>query len=263
MYIVNEDQFPREATVAAQPRLGVAHLLVWMTGSAAILAIQRAQGQWDGYPQAQRWFYLALAVPQSMVWGAVVGSLAVGIVRRLQGRIFPVHPGQWIALLWGSMAVALWLGMAVLFLLSDGTGASSTDDPLFKWQFGFFAALQVLTAATCMVVAGVGRLERRWRVLLVVLAVETALIGLCFFAVATLSAVDFMNGLTGAFLAANLVQMLGGLATVAVLGVCVTGDVRRRIERDWMHYVGVAAVLWNVVWAWLQTMMNMISGWLF
>jgi len=253
---VNHDSLASELT---QPRLGIVHLLVWMTGSAAILAAQRALGEWENHPLPHRAFYLTMAFAQSMVSGALVGSLAVGVGRRLQRRRFPVHPGQWIALLWGAMVVVLWLDVAAFKLVSRDTMRLSIDDPLSMWQFGSFAVVQLLTAAGCLGIALMGPWERRWRVLLVMLAAETGLSGLCTLAVAIRFQTDFMSasGIDGFLTAINLVQMIGGLVNVAILSLCVTVDLGRRVRRDWMHYVGVAAVLWNAASGWAYTLGGM------
>jgi hypothetical protein len=85
---------PSRGKAARQPRLGVAHLLIWTAGSAAILAVQRATGMWEQAEGAFFWFMVAMAVPQCLIYGALLGSTAVGISRRVRGAIFPVHPGQ-------------------------------------------------------------------------------------------------------------------------------------------------------------------------
>lgn len=234
-----------------EPRLGIAHFLIWTAGSAVILAVQRAFGSWSELPREYQAFYLALSLPQAMVYGAVLGSLAVGVTRLGRGRLpFPIHPGQWLAMLWGVSAIGEWLAFATFQWRDEGQLLLGGAHNLAIYV-GAVAALNLLLGAGCVVAVVRGRFAARWTVALLAIMLQEVCAAAPGFAFAVLTLRDFSSLLLTLLTAENTVHMAGGIVAALLILVAATGDARRHVRRDWMHWVGVAAVLWQGVAAWL------------
>jgi hypothetical protein len=257
-----DDPFEPPPPAIAQPRLGIAHLMVWMAGSAAILATQRALGGWDEQPENYRTLHLAMTFPQSMVSGALVGSLAVGLTRLARGGPPLIHPGQWLAMLWGAMAIGAWGAYAVIRLANfHGDWAGSGGLGPLALLFALNAGLSLLMTAACLAAAIRGTFPPRWRIVFGVVAAEQGLTALSalFTAAMIVFRADFPHP---AYMANQWRQMGGAWLAVIALTAAVVKDWRQAIGRDWMHWVGVAGVVWRAAATTLYAVWYLLAEWL-
>ena len=228
-----------------QHRLGIVHLLIWIAGVAAVLALYRAalESGWLEVSAAGReevrWWQTAYG----LVYGTAISGMGLVIYRRLRGdRSFPAHPGHWL-LVFGGVAFSV---DAAAFVLAKGM--NSAWIARFGGSPGLYYLQQWLAWGMALGVAIVvlARLRTAWNWWL--------LAGL----VAVLIAVNF---LTHTLVMAQSLAQAGGSSIISgawpvylihwarILGtaVClaslpvVLGSDRR--PRDWLHWVGIVALV--------------------
>jgi hypothetical protein len=242
----------------AQPRLGIAHLLIWMTGAAVCLAVQRVISGESGVEGEFSVFVLLIELPYALLHGMLLGCLAIGATRLARGVPILVHPGHWLAMLWGMTTVGGWLVGAVY--------AAVANDPFDSWTAGAFYVANtlnhVLFAAGCVLGLRQGRFEGRWNAVLVAVSLQQVLAaasGLVLFSIAMLA--DFMPG-NSPFtwvLAGTVITALAAFVLIPLLIFAAWGDRRRGISRDWMHWVGALSILWEPAAAWMVVIVNLVG----
>lgn len=219
-----------------QPRLQIFHLLMWVTGSALILAVYRQSNMGQrGQTNASQIVWSALIVVQSMLYGGAVCSLPIYLARKLKGIPFPVHPGQWLLLISGVMHVLQFAHWGVLQLL-DSTVMSDLVLPRFVWAGGY-AVISVTAVCLGIVAAVAQRDSRLWMAFFLIGSARHAVAVLWYLALAMfIDRLDWFGPL-------NLV-VSGGIGIVsAALLLCIWQDLARGVRRDWMHWAGVAVQL--------------------
>jgi hypothetical protein len=200
-------------------------------------------------------FFLLLALPQTLFSGMLLGCLAVGVTRLVRGIPFFVHPGQWLATLWGMTTVGGWLVLAVYSL--------ATDPAPMSWApVIFYVAnmlIHVLFATGCAAAVIQGRFDRRWNAVLIVVAVQEVLAaaaGLVLFCTMFMNS-TLPNSPLIWVLAGTAITALSALILLPLLVAAAVGDRRRRITRDWMHWVGALGIVWKTAAAWMVLIGNL------
>ncbi len=230
-----------------EPRLGILHLIgattcvaihLGLTRTAELLVAHLATGEKSPVFQAS-------GLMHSIGCGLAMGGLLLWLARRLRAAPFPRHPGEYLLLVQGIMAV---LGLGVHFsfslieLLSEGDG-------LYAFWGGIFFAYY-LTGAMIYLMAARRVGVRRWRRFFFLCAGTGVLAGL-------LACIVWYR-----FGAAH--QALYVLVSV-VLVVIVIRDHREGFRYPWTHWLGVGVRMWftllSVAWFVLMSFFwEMLSG---
>jgi len=211
------------------PRLGILHLLV-LTACVAVYmgitqSLERGLGSfgWTGFETGI--FRATTRAVQAIGGGAALAGLVLWIARRRRGMRFPVHPGEFLLLLIGTLVAfrLLKFVLAMTIWPFDATGPGWT---LFAVILGL-APLAVLGALWLWAVIKIK--IRRWRAYLWLLLganVAPALLG----------------GVWMFAISLYVYAAIRGVVIVALLGVAVLdhGDGKRY---PWPHWFGVATKL--------------------
>jgi hypothetical protein len=116
--IAPKDEIVQAELAAPEPadsgeRLSILYLMVWTAGSAVILAFYR-QSITQSLNEPNRamdptWLQTAAALLMSPLQGAGVAAVALMVWRKLRGgRPFPKHPGHWLLVIAGLLALVTW-----------------------------------------------------------------------------------------------------------------------------------------------------------
>lgn len=207
----------------ARPRLGTAHLLIWVACCAVFLGLARGiAGRPSGTLGAMFLTFMAAG------YGAAWAGLMITITRTIRGAPWSIEPGQWLLAVLG---VAV--GVEVL-----GEIASP------RW----LRSPQAVVQATAMCAFVVPLLDRRlahaWKWLFGALALGHAIPLLL-----TLLAEQTNHADTLVRVATYFTRgLLTAAAALAALGLALADRVRLAVrpgeERDWLHWAGIATALW-------------------
>jgi hypothetical protein len=222
--------------VAAVPRLGVIHLLLWMFGCAGASAGFHVFFDWTGIRPEDAPAVRVMHLVMSMAYGLTVVTLYEMIRGKVRGdSAFLSQPGHWLLVL--AAAAALVDGASTLAAVLVFPGQSLNEwDPwmarqCFGWGAGAFVATWVFIRAN---------VEWRWRapmfVILFIALSRVSLLAAMWMAVrrgVTLFAWSFPANLFTA----------GIVLGVMALGLAAATDLLTGKRRDWMHWTGVAVWL--------------------
>jgi hypothetical protein len=225
-----------------QPRLSIAHLMLWMFTSALFLSLGRFFSQ--GMPGELRMTLLIYHRVLELIQGEVVAALPIWIARAVRGGPpFPVAPGHYLALLLAGTCLAQVLGnVAISVSRTLGEDFLSSNVPYFAIQF-FVGTLAGLMGLVCLVFCS---RPTRWLLVFLVFVLCKGLV-----VAATLSAM--MLGWRGFGNALFWTQAAFWLSSIAITLTVLSAtaiDLSRRVPRDWLHYVGVVACLAQAVTYW-------------
>jgi hypothetical protein len=223
-----------------QPRLSIAHLMLWMLSSAVFLALARFLPR--GVPEEMRTLLLFYQGAQAMINGAAVATVPIWITRLVRGGPpFPTAPGHYLALLGAGSCVTQVVGNVVI----QGLREIGVDD------YGYYLIISMLLAALAGLMGLVCVIfcsrPPRWMLVFVVIVLCKGLVVIA--ALATLA-----SHRSGFVSARSMPQWAYWISTIAVSVAIVTAsaiDLARRVRRDWLHYVGVGAYLAQAVTYWV------------
>jgi len=224
-----------------RPRLSIAHLLLWMAGTAVALTYFR-QFFWNGdsgdaarnqLQLAQRVF----ACLQAPFYGAAISSVPLAVWQWCRGnRSFPTQPGHWLLLLQGVSIVAGILAILIIVNPTELITSSYEEAVRHVSQREFWCLLPTLTG---VVLALRQCSEKRWRVMFWLMLMGYASAILFFGAAGELfKAAEREGGIACYNIATSLLWFFQTLATF-VLVFCVLADRAERLPRDFLHTTGV------------------------
>jgi hypothetical protein len=241
-----------EGPSGAPPRLGLAHLFVFIACTGAALALQRSfldflskEADFRGYVQ------IGLSLCHAPVTGAAWTGLAVLVFRLFRGPRWNWAPGDWIL-------ASVGLGMLL----------HSAFDLLLRWvavpeRYGNYVGLLnsavYFSASMFTLVIGVLLLQRQvaWRLLLIALGLAQ-LPSLIFFAVITVrGGFDFWQTL---FAVRSVFVMVVHVFLALGIFFCVALDARNGERRAWTHWLGIAVALaesaFSIAWSVVNLVMR-------
>jgi hypothetical protein len=238
------DRADSASIAAAKNRLSIAHLLLWMGGTAVVLAVfplgwlagPETSGTRESFlrrAEQRRLLERLSVVVAAPCYGAAVASLAVAGPRLLERRPgFPELPGHWLL-----VHLGLWTLIAACAL------ASVPDDSAFAPTFALLrensgvvlvVLLALLLASSIAALLGV-RGPRRWRVALQAHVVAVVLLIVSFLA-ASLDGGTISTALSG--------LMFFWWALAALIAALVgLWDFSADERYDLFHWVGVVSLL--------------------
>lgn len=236
------------------PKLGIAHLLAWMTVTAVLMKVTIFLEQAWPWPES-------LPVSYGVMWRAIVysnvpvhaaGLVGVAVLLRdkWRGAAGRLQPGHWLLAIF-SISGLLQLTILVLSLLALRDIIASTDAFFTPYRLISVAAPQLLAAMACLQLTIRGRLLWRWRILfglLVIVAFASAAQYLCALPADTSSGLrnydwhSYSKSFCIMYGIASLLTCFALLLAVLVDFVC-------RSRRDGLHWMGVLLVAWGTATA--------------
>ena len=227
------------------PRLGIIHLLAWLTVASALLGTERSVQILEkaaSHPDKFTAHYLVLDSIRVVALAAGVVGLAALVRWRSNGRALPLAPGHWILAAEGTALLATYLVQIVQRVI-----VAILDNPNDRISYlPAFGLLALIAAAQMFMFAlAVSRCAEKgsWQVILGILAIAAA-------AKMTLDVILFL--IFGEWLRPPFPlfefyypapAVVAGLAAGPALIYTVYDAFRFR--RDWLHGLGVTLVLVN------------------
>ncbi|MHB9047413.1 MAG: hypothetical protein ACYC35_15855 [Pirellulales bacterium] len=224
------------------PRLGIAHLLLWVLGTCLVLSATNVIQQQGQFPGNHSGILLELAA--GLAYGAAMAGLFIGVRRWWRHGLAVAHPGHMLLYL---AAIAMILDLGLSLSLS---ALAARDDP--RWAYRYLEYRQTIGhgagAIILMAVIAFNRHGALWRIplaVLLLLALSESLWNLLALTGDTASAVSFLNQIgpfwwrlfDGRFVYVTAAGALALGATAAV-DPWISGK-----RRDWMHWTGVGVWL--------------------
>jgi hypothetical protein len=208
-----------------QPRLGIAHLMLWMVGSAIVLTAMRGFDQ-RNLEESSQSILLIFRCLLACVYGIAVAAVFLSVSRRLcGGPRFPTSPGHFLL---------CFIGVTVLVQLAQYLYVTWNRDREIVALFGTVGAAQFIQSMVTTAVAAWCAMQchqpRRW---------------LIFFAL--LASARFLQADTSTICNSMILwdrpaQWLHFIALLGV-GVCsqvaIMLDAKMRVPRDWLYWAGV------------------------
>lgn len=229
-----------------RPRLGIGHIMLWTAGSAVILGIYRAGADISG--MLSDWFWYLKMTVNSITYGAAVSAVVLFIYWRLtSGPTFPVQPGHWLLLIPGALGIANFVAYTSLSLVSDW----STGLPADLMTVAQLVFPRIAGGVLC-VVAAVRLIDVRcWRLYFWSKAIVELLQATMY--VHIFGLIEFPSVLSFVH---PIAVALGSIVLFIWLIVAIVLDWRRRTQRDWLHWTGIAVafsepILFLIQLAWL------------
>lgn len=236
------------------PRLGIIHLMIWMTVTAVFFWQTRmtfdtrfgdAGQRESAFPQG----YLILIQMTDIVLSVVSGMAAAAVVALLQrwiryrGRLLS-EPGHWLVLGFFVVATSQFLlGLVTAIGLWDWLEVF-TFDPRVQ-------SVHVVTLAVPAIVYGFGFWQSktsRWKIIFALLVARTLLRTSTYLTPWLINWFDSTQWISVFYGMINYVAIAISLAIIATAIV----DGLRQDRRDWVHWVGVStegeAVATTVIW---------------
>jgi hypothetical protein len=225
------------------PRLGISDLLVLTLTTAFGMAWIGALGKGDPPPDTTQWASKVGAVALDAFNGTLIGVELFGfavLVREISRRHRPLRslsPGHWWFLITGPQYL---LG---LFQYVIATWGSSQFVDIARWRTiegGVSALIYLLFVMAWLWVAAKMK-TGLWRAVFVIKALEQ-FVWLAFRAYRALRDAELW---TTSIHAMHFFGVMGTLfaCLLAALLIAVAYDIRRKVKRDWLHYVGVAVIV--------------------
>lgn len=219
------------------PRLGIIHLMLWMLGSALVLASRRAINQMPAEnPETSEALPIVFMSIHSILAGTAIGSLSLFWSYHRRQLAYPCQPGHWLLVI---EAIANLVGMAgyfAVFLVRDDSEDFRPHTVLFHAVMGANLAYHLLRAGP-LLFAGV--LQSRFKMWFAALMVM-ALANLSQWAYWFLAWIPLQQ--TSVSTLIGLMQIIlwsPPVLTIIALLVAVVVDLVARTRRDWAHWLGV------------------------
>jgi hypothetical protein len=223
---------PPSLTDREPPRLGIAHLFVWIAASAICLAGARQYSEAVGQQR--------LNAITTVLWsfdapfrGACLAGLALFLYRCVRGAGFARQPGEWLLIIYGA-AVTIWL----VFQLAMGHTSRGDNNRSLAVVLGLMAMVTYVVEAALFAVAA--RRVKAWPAWQVAFWL--------LFAIQIIRAAQpFLTGI--------LWSVVGGLSIFSIVGFTYLPSVVASVvliiatlvdwpasrRRPWTHWVGIAA----------------------
>jgi hypothetical protein len=242
------------------PQFGILHILILTAVTAALLKLHLALEEdlsQGNVAEAYRW---GVKVLQSL-WAIVFAANLVGagvLIRARCYRMFGrLQPGHWIVLI-TALSGVLWLGVWPF--------ARLLGPQMSAWVYTIAeAALCVPTAFAFLYAAVRVRDGWRWKVLLGAKGLGEAAAAVVAAMSLVLAVIEQSLYATYRFFSLfQSASVFWSAVLLIVVFVAVLVDLVRRAPRDWMHWLGVAAMClnglitigWSIASMWLLRMGN-------
>jgi len=222
--------------------------MLWTAGSAVILAMYRAGADMSGMPGPSAWFWYVTVMVHSITYGAAVSAVVLFVYWRLtSGPTFPVQPGHWLLLITGALGIANFVAYTSLSLVSDW----SSSLPVDLMTVAHLVFPRIAGGVLCVVVAVRLIDARYWRLYFWSRAIVELLQATTYIHIFGL--IEFPDVLS---LVHQIAFALGSIVVFIWLIVAILLDWRRRNQRDWLHWTGIAVafsepILYLIQSAWL------------
>jgi hypothetical protein len=134
------------------PRLSIQYMMGWTAATAVYLAIGRNLWADSLARQKDDLFAMFMWVAWSPLQGAYVAGLMLFVIRRLRGRWWRLHPGDWLFVVFGVQCV--------LYLMASGLLYTLLHDA--QDQFRYYTAVMTVQTAIRLLAAALVLIVSRW-----------------------------------------------------------------------------------------------------
>ena len=214
---VLDDKLPRPSASLEESEPWSIHILVWVVCATAWLGLMQLLIPLQGYGTACGLREL-LECPAV---GAALGGLLMWAKRRWQGIRFPVSPGEFLIILFGTVFTA-----RTVELLLIG---------VYPWGVIPFAVLTRLAMVGICVLAVCRSTDWVWKGFFVLQVVTS----LCFLAV-------YFPKWTAAHVCVRMLPTCLWISLILLIVALLCGFYRHR-RFPWTHWLGVGILVWSVV----------------
>ncbi len=234
----------------AEPRLGILHLLGATTCVAVYLGLVETARLITADlidPSDPRVIFEASSVLYGLGSGIALAGLLLWFGRRLRGKPFPRHPGEYMLMV---QAVSCFVNLGAHFLFSHLWALSEQETSTFYfypwWKVIRF--VQCLTYAALWMVADLRVGHRRWQTFFFLCAASQVLFGLL-----ALAEIDRFHG----------VFYVGYVLLTIVLIVIVVRDHQQGMRYPWTHWLSVGIRFWfTLLSLWWLVLETFFQHWL-
>jgi hypothetical protein len=241
------------------PRLGIIHLLAWVTVAAILMKFNVAMEMLRTPTSSEsKAFQLAQQILMYSGWIIMAAMLVGGGVfyndrfRRKKGG--PLQPGHWLIAINGVAVVfSLILWAAMTILQSTYPGGMFT----FRIYFILYGILYFGMSIACFRAAKRLAERGRWRWVMVYMTIENG----------GRSGLYLLSMLyPSPFFMQNMDLQCCGYPLMALLLVAMVTDLVKRIPRDWLHWLGAFApiagfalnILWHILYTYLRNRSDLL-----
>jgi hypothetical protein len=229
-----------EPAAVPPPRLGIIHMLAWLTVAAVLFGIESWEKNAEnasGNPQG-----LNPAIAQSFSF-ASLSFMSAGVVGvttllrwRYRNRPQRLAPGHWILIAFAfSCVIGYCISTALrMYLLASGQQVTMKVNLLLLpgWVLLYLAQFVIYVRA-----AARSKSERGWRRVLILLAIARA-VELGIFVLMLVMLMNLMYQLPSFILSFQFItRAIPAIATIVLWGFAVYDAFR--VRRDWLHGLGV------------------------
>ncbi len=235
--LANSPDDARDAPQRPEPsKLGIIHLLVWAVCVALYLgpsrmASEMVVAQFSVAIPPVTTFSAAVEALRAMGSGAALGGVVLLVSRRLRGRPFPTHPGEYLLVVLGVGEAVDLISMFAAIIL---TPRMVEEGFRAVWFMGAFLLLVPLAIQAAFWLWAIVRVKnRRWRAYLI--AVVAA-----FVLQIPLGYLLWRTGIVQLIMVSAVLPAAVDLLLVVV----VLKDRREGGRFPWTHWLGAAVKLW-------------------
>jgi hypothetical protein len=220
-----------------EPRLSIMHLMIWTATSAAMMAffnlwtsLQSSSARASVAESLKSPVMMTMQTLWAMGTGAYLGGVLMFISRRLRGMRFPVQPGEWLMVTFGiGNLVNLTVYLALMAM-------DNRDQSTFGGFIIFHSVRQLVHTAEFLMPAVMCKDSVAWRAFFWV-ATAVSLLALGLVLVGIVDEMSFFRFFQpGIFRGVTL-----GICAL-IFALAVIGDLLRRTNRAWVHWVGVVSL---------------------
>jgi hypothetical protein len=238
------------------PQFGIMHMLVWMTVTAVLLKIYLAILPESFVARVQPESpMLAVQISQIIV-AVLTASGLMGVAALVRARCWTMfgrlQPGHWIVLIFTSEDI-----LRLIALLACRVSWQAGVSNIWAWLVTTVCSTSFLTVTLGYAIFRL-RDALRWRVVLGVSALGNALT----LAAATTAIILEANNSSSTAFIANLAlwgTYLAPLLLVPLLILAAILDRRRRVSRDWVHWLGVVLLGLGSVHGFAWTVLTIVA----
>jgi hypothetical protein len=233
---------PSSTSPGARPqKLAIIHLLGWMVGVGAVLAIYRLGDALIGFAGQRTLFDQLIQLGFGLTYGTAISGLALFVWRWRRGTgSLPTQPGHWL-LVFGGLGLLIDVGVA--FVVNVGPmlfGYKYAGLDYWSWYLHQLIGWSIAALIAALVVANL-RAARWWHIVSwVVLAM--ALANAAAMVTELLGVQGILRG-NWTYDVALAVRLVGEACCVIAITAAEISDRRRGLPRDWLHLGGICTAL--------------------
>jgi hypothetical protein len=222
-------------------RLAIIHLLGWMVGVGAVLAIYRLGDALLGFKGQRTLFDQFVQLGFGLTYGTAISGLALFVWRWRRGSgSLPTQPGHWL-LVFGGLGLLIDVGVA--FAVNVGPMAFGYKYAGLDYWSWYTHQLVGWSIAGLIAAVVATKMQAAWRWHVVAWTVLAMTVANAAAMVTELLGVQGILRGNWTYDVALAVRLVGEVCCVMAIAAAEFNDRRRGLPRDWLHLGGVCMAL--------------------